>query len=159
MKALKLLIIMGLCSPTLAVANSQADEWLAAINEVRSQAQICGKQRMPAAPPLTWDTKLAQAAQNHADDMAAKQYFQHDSLNGKTPFDRMKDVGYPLRTAAENIAAGNRDVYEALHSWLKSTGHCRNLMNPEMKDVGLGMATNLRSRYKIYWVMKLGATF
>ena len=58
-----------------------------------------------------------------------------------------------------NIAAGNRDVYGTLNSWLKSTGHRQNLMNLDMKDVGLGMASNPRSRYKTYWVMKLGATF
>ena len=48
----------------------------------------------------------AAAAQQHAEAMASNNFFSHHSLNGATPWDRVRRNGYVARRAAENIAAG-----------------------------------------------------
>lgn len=136
-----------------AAPSFEQEEMLNLINQARAQPQQCGNKHMPAAPPLSWHPLLEQAAQQHADDMASQNYFQHNSKNGKTPDQRIAELGYQWRVAAENIAAGNKSAQSAIQSWLKSPGHCRNLMNPEIREVGVAVATNNNSRYKIYWVM------
>lgn len=89
------------------------------------------------------------AAEKHAKDMAEKNYFDHDSLDGRDPFDRMEDEGYEYSTAAENIAKGNKNAQSAINSWLDSPGHCANMMNPDLKELGM-------AQYKNYWVQVFG---
>ena len=41
--------------------------------------------------------------------------------------------------------------------WLKSEGHCRNIMNGSFKELGVGYAANASSSYRTYWVQDFGA--
>jgi uncharacterized protein YkwD len=88
---------------------------------------------------LTWDDTIAGTARKHSQDMAAKNYFAHDSLDGKSPFDRMEDDGLKLRAASENIAAGQTSAIFAHHSWMNSEGHRVNLLS-DIKKLGTGVA-------------------
>ena len=61
---------------------------------------------------VTACTSLNRAAQGHSEDMRDQNYFDHDGLNGSSPWDRMCDACYdlgcgPMTAVAENIAAGN----------------------------------------------------
>lgn len=49
-------------------------------------------------------------------------------INCKNYLSHCTKLGESKWENAMNIAAGNRDVYGTLNSWLKSTGHCQNLM-------------------------------
>ena len=51
------------------------------------------------------DARLAAAARLHSEDMARRSYFSHTSLDGRTPWDRIRAQGYAYGSA-ENIAAG-----------------------------------------------------
>jgi uncharacterized protein YkwD len=109
---------------------------------------------MPAAPPLTWNNMLEAAALNHARDMSSKNYFSHTSANGRTMSDRVISAGYTYKgfknfAVGENIAEGQMSVEEVMNGWIKSPGHCKNLMNPSFKEVGA-------ARFNKYWVQDFG---
>lgn len=109
---------------------------------------------MPAVPPLSWNYQLQQAAILHAEDMRRKDYFSHTSLEGRTSRDRIFDQGYTIKgfkyiAVGENIAQGQRSIAEVMNAWLKSEGHCRNIMNPNFKEVGISIAGG-------YWVQDFG---
>ena len=70
--------------------------------------------------------------------------------------DRISATGYSFSAAGENIAAGQSTVQEVMASWIKSPGHCRNLMNPAFQDVGVACMRNNASSYGLYWTMNLG---
>lgn len=87
-----------------------------------------------------WSDLAAQAARLHSQDMAAKNYFAHENLQGKSPFDRMKAVGIKYYTAAENLNAGYEDPIMMHVGWMNSEGHRSALLNPNLTHLGLGVA-------------------
>jgi uncharacterized protein YkwD len=132
-------------------------QMLTAVNNARAKARTCGATTYPAVPALTRDSRLELAAQRHSADMASKNFFSHTGSDGSSPFDRMLDAGYNFRAAGENIAAGYPDVARTLDQWLKSEGHCKNIMNAKFVHLGVGFADNSASTYKYYWTQTLGA--
>jgi len=47
------------------------------INAARAESRMCGTVSYAAAPPVTWNSKLAQAARKHSNDMASNNFFSH----------------------------------------------------------------------------------
>jgi uncharacterized protein YkwD len=88
--------------------------------------------------PLRTDERLRTAARAHSADMAARRYFSHDSLDGRSPWDRIRATGYAF-PAAENIARGQRTPREVVDAWLDSPGHRGNIMNCDLKAIGIGV--------------------
>jgi len=98
---------------------------------------------------LTVDDRLAAAARAHSADMAARGYFDHTTPEGITFADRITDAGYSWSTAAENIAAGQRDPAEVMAAWMESDGHRRNIINCDLQHIGVGLAYDANDRP--YW--------
>lgn len=132
---------------------------LAAVNQARSQARTCGGDYFAAAPALTWNGYLAKSATAHAEDMAQNNYFEHDSQDGTTAHRRMQAAGYPRGGTGENISAGRTTLDATIEGWLKSEGHCGNIMNPKYQDFGMACASDKSSKYGTYWVQNFGYTY
>ncbi|HWD82800.1 MAG TPA: CAP domain-containing protein [Kribbella sp.] len=88
--------------------------------------------------PLTFDTSLTNAAEEHAADMVDQHYFAHDSLDGRSPFDRMKAAGFRGGSMAENIAVGYSTPAAVVAGWMKSPGHRANILNCGYTVIGIG---------------------
>ncbi len=131
---------------------------LAAVNARRRSGASCGsKGSFAAAPDLSWNAALAQAALAHSDDMVSRNFFDHTGSSGSSPGDRITAAGYPWRGWGENIAAGQGSVAEVVDGWMKSDGHCANLMNPAYKDIGVACVSgNAGTRYASYWTQDFG---
>jgi uncharacterized protein YkwD len=106
--------------------------------------------------PLTVNATLTSVAQAHSQDMATNNYFEHNSQDGRTPFDRMTAAGYRYSTAAENIAAGQRTPQDVMTAWMNSPGHRANILNCALRQIGVGYATDSSSRYGVYWTQDFG---
>lgn len=92
--------------------------------------------------PLTHDPKLRAAAERHSADMAAHDYFDHDSKDGRTPGDRISTAGFaPVSTWGENIAMGQPTAASVVRAWLDSPGHRANIMNCSFTHIGVGQST------------------
>ncbi|MFF5973485.1 CAP domain-containing protein [Streptomyces sp. NPDC012769] len=89
--------------------------------------------------PLRSDPRLREAAQAHADDMAARGYYAHDSQNGQSAGDRITAAGYTWSAWGENIHRGTRSPAETVTEWMDSEAHRKNILNCEFKDVGVGV--------------------
>lgn len=130
----------------------------AASPDLNSVIVLTNQQRAAAGcGPLTWNSALATAAQRHADDMAANNYFSHTSRNGERFTTRIRNAGYRYRLAAENLAAGQQTPEEVVASWMASTGHRANILNCRLKEIGIGYAYNEASSYGSYWVQDFGS--
>ena len=92
-------------------------------------------------PPLRSSPRLAELARAHSANMAKQRKMEH-TLDGKTPFDRMRDVDYKYLKAAENIAAGDAGapLSGIMEAWMESTRHRENILGAEFTDIGLGTA-------------------
>lgn len=132
-------------------------EVLARTNQARAQGQRCGDRTFAPTPALQPDHRLDEAARLHALDMARQGYFSHRGADGRQPADRIADAGYRWRSAGENIAAGQSTAQAAVDGWIRSPGHCANLMSPNFRAMGIGFAVNPDSPSGIYWVQTFGA--
>jgi uncharacterized protein YkwD len=132
-----------------AVHNAQESEVLRLVNVERAGSG-CG--------PVTADAILAQVARAHSKDMAVNKFFDHNSQDGRSPFDRMRAAGYSFSTAAENIAAGQQTASAVMESWMNSPGHRKNILNCALKELGVGMWKQSGSPYGIYWTQDFGTT-
>ena len=141
--------------PPIIIVND-AQKMLAAINAVRVQGRMCGTTSYPVVPALTWNAKLEQAAFLHSKDMAERNYFAHNTLEGVSPWDRMKAQGYSFRAAGENIAAGQITLEAVMQGWVDSPGHCQNLMSAGFTEVGMGRFDKAGSTYGVYWTQDFG---
>lgn len=129
------------------------------VNQARGSSRTCGAKTMPATDPVAWDSDLADAARLHAQDMADKNYFEHDSLDGRSFVDRVEATGYVGYPGGENIAMGFQSAQAVMQGWLNSPGHCQNLMDPDFVDMGLGFASRTDAGYTLpttYWVQDFG---
>lgn len=129
-------------------------EVLVLTNQARATKRKCGSTTYRAAPRLRFDATLAKVAEAHSRDMAARNYFSHYSLKGVSPFSRMKASGYYYDSAGENIAAGYRTPKSVVTAWLKSPGHCKNLMKRGYTELGVGYTTG--GYYGTYWTQDFG---
>lgn len=110
------------------------------VNQVRAQYGLSS---------LTWADDLANVARAHSRDMIDRKYFSHNDPNGNSPFDRLRNNGISYRTAAENIAYGQRTPQAVMDAWMNSSGHRANILNANVKEIGVGAAT--ASNGTIYW--------
>ncbi len=133
-------------------AQAAGETMLALVNEARAVPRNCGSRSYPAAAPVRWNDKLAEASRSHAEDMARYGYFSHQDRDHSGPAQRVERAGYNYRTIGENIAAGPTTAQRAVAGWLKSPSHCANLMNPAYTEMGAAFAVSAQSGSGIYWV-------
>ncbi len=91
---------------------------------------------------LALNSKLNSAAQAKANDMAARDYWSHNTPDGDAPWVFIDNAGYDYDTAGENLAYGFDSSTEAVAGWMASPGHKANILNTGYKEVGFGMANS-----------------
>ncbi|HYN65639.1 MAG TPA: CAP domain-containing protein [Ornithinibacter sp.] len=104
-------------------------------------------------PALRWESRLATAARLHSEDMARRNYFSHTSLDGRSPWDRIRAQGYAYGSA-ENIAAGQSTPAAVMTAWMNSSGHRANILNCSNKALGVGIGKG--GSYGTYWTQDFG---
>ena len=135
------------------VENGEIADVVRLTNEARAVPRVCGDESFGAAPPLTVNNLLNLSAQAHAEDMSARDFFEHDAPppNASTPTQRMRAQGYEGRATGENIAQGYPTPERAVQGWLNSPGHCKGIMNPGFSEIGVGF-----TKRGNYWVQNFG---
>lgn len=108
-------------------------------------------------PSLVDSPDLDRAAQAHAEDMLRRGYFEHESPEGKTVRERARAQGYDWRAIGENIALGQLTVDEVMDSWMKSPEHRENILDHDVRDLGVGLALGEgRQGFRVLWVQVFG---
>ncbi|MCX2575603.1 CAP domain-containing protein [Pedobacter sandarakinus] len=116
--------------------NINNDALLKLVNDTRLAGCNCGATLMPPVSALTWNANLASAAIAQSKYMESINKMQHESANGDDVGKRITAAGYIWKTAGENIAQGQTSESQVFNDWIKSEGHCRNIMNGAFKEMG-----------------------
>lgn len=140
---------VGACSASHApvrgatVARAR-DATLCLLNRVRSRHGL---------RPLRLNHKLARVARLHSRDMVRRRYFDHNSLNGATPFQRIMRTHYVPPNSSwslgENIGwggGGRADPAALVRMWMHSAGHRANILSGSFRDIGIGIAPGTPTR-------------
>jgi MYXO-CTERM domain-containing protein len=92
-----------------------------------------------AKRPLYWSQSLAEAARYHSQDMKENNYFEHESRDGTTAYDRIA-LWYGTTYVGENIAYGYSDAWDVqMRGWMCSSGHRSNIMVGSYTELGTGV--------------------
>ena len=91
---------------------------------------------------LTLNSKLSVAAQTKANDMVARNYWSHNTPDGKEPWTFVDAAGYVYQKAGENLAYGFASSNDTVIGWMNSPSHKANLLDTAFKEVGFGFANS-----------------
>ena len=118
---------------------------------LRMLALMNAARKAHGAPPLALDAGLERVAAAHAEDMRVNNYFGHDSADRNVMM-RAQDAGLPFDKLAENLAeaATPEDAHETL---MASPGHRRNILNPQLQRVGIGLIPTQLSTGDDLWIV------
>jgi hypothetical protein len=118
----------------------------------RTQVRITNAyRRMLGRRVLAWNPKLQAAAQGHSDYMANTGNFGHTEAEDpkrRSPMDRMQLVGY-TQGVSENVCMGRGDPKSAHEGWTHSSGHHRNLLERNHREMASAIASS-------YWTQNFG---
>lgn len=131
----------------VAISNAPDRSFASMLNSVRS---------VNGAAPVTYDSRLGVAAQRHADDMLAENFFSHTGSDGSTVGTRVTAAGYNWQRVGENIGRGQDDEEDILRAWVNSSGHQANNVDPRFEDFALAKAGTGSQQY---WVLVLAREF
>jgi uncharacterized protein YkwD len=92
--------------------------------------------------PLTINSKLNASAQAKANDMVVRDYWSHNTPDGKEPWVFIDAQGYVYTKAGENLAYGFSSSNETVIGWMNSPSHRANLLDTVFTEVGFGFANS-----------------
>lgn len=116
--------------------------------------------------PLDWSADIASIAKDYAGLMAEQNYYDHDSPDGTTPGERLREAGVGCYNG-ENIAKSHwkretRPSYEGdeilfvdtpkkagknlVGLWMHSQGHRENILRRSNSREGIGLALDQENR-------------
>ena len=96
--------------------------------------------------PLTVNSILSAASLEHSEDMVRRDYFEHDTPEGRSVAERLRALGYKRgvnASAGENIAYGvakTATPAAIVNAWMNSPGHREDILRPAFSEIGIGIA-------------------
>ncbi len=97
---------------------------------------------------LTWNESVAHEARRQAYNMAARKFFSHDDPVRGALAHRLKLSHVEWMACAENLfrERGYKDPSAAaVKGWMESSGHRKNILDPEFTQTGIGVAVDIES--------------
>lgn len=104
------------------------------------------------ADTISYDARLAAAAQVHSDDQLSMGDLTHVGSDGSNAGERIAAQGYDPITWGENVARGQQTEADVFAAWTNSTDHHENNINPAFENFGIAKAG---SGSQTYWTLVL----
>lgn len=90
-------------------------------------------------PTLSSNSQLQAAAQAKAQDMVDKNYWSHETPDGREPWVFIQGQQYQYRKAAENLAYGFASDTAIVGGWMNSASHRSNVLDKDVSQIGFGI--------------------
>src|SRR5271169_6505324 len=102
------------------------------------------------------DPALMKLAEQQSQAMASQNKLDHDV---KAPLPkRLNASGYPATLAVENVSAGYHTLAEAFSGWRDSPPHRANMLQSDVKKLGIAASYAPNTKYKVFWTLILAST-
>lgn len=96
-----------------------------------------------------YSEKASDCVRKHCEDMSARNYFSHDTPEGVSCPQRLRNEGIEYTCCGENLAAGYNDAFALVDGWYNSAGHRKNLLDNRFRYLGMCVVEGNES-YRIY---------
>lgn len=119
--------------PQSAATAALEEEVLTRINQIRQDEGL---------KPLRMYRPLAAIARGFSRQMAVENFFSHDSPDGETFEDRIRNARLDFSRIGENIYKCNnlpKPAESAVKAWINSPGHRKNVLTEEYAETGIGV--------------------
>jgi hypothetical protein len=103
---------------------------------------------------LTINPTLVEAAQQKANDEAAKGYFAHISPEGIDSWYWFKTAGYAFTYAGENLAVDFSDSANVVTAWMNSPTHRANILDSHYTEIGIATASGMYEGHPTIFVVQ-----
>lgn len=123
------------------------EELLTTVNAQRSNA---------GAPALTEVSQLDNSAQQKADDMQARNYYDHPDPDGKQGY-TLAQAALPSCTSVAEILAGNQTASGAVSDWLNSPEHKGFMLDAKYNYTGFGVTQHDNYYYVVEHLCEIPA--
>lgn len=131
-------------------------ELVDALNAVRLRHRL---------PPLQHHPQLDVSAQAHAEDMLRRNYFAHESPEGRSAPERVQRetprlIACDIRENIYMVSTSAREprskrVADAYDGWMNSPGHRANIVNRTSTHVGFGVASRVVNGRRVEYVVQV----
>ena len=129
----------------------ETEEIQSSLDYEQQVIQLVNEQRAAAGlPALTMSTELMNTADLRAQEIVVM--FDHVRPDGTSCFTAFDACGVTGLTRGENIAAGQTSPSAVMSSWMGSSGHKDNILDPDFTKIGVGYYSAPNDPYKYYWV-------
>jgi uncharacterized protein YkwD len=135
---------------SLPTLDAEEKACLTLINQFREENQ---------QPPVKLSVRLTQAAQWLSKDNADNKPDDPDHTDslGRDAGKRLSDFGYAANIIKENIVVGAETAMQAMAVWKGSGFHVRNLVNTDIKMVGISRVCKKGAKSGCHWSVILGS--
>ncbi len=154
-------ILAAVVLPFLAPASQARPEDPVPAIRARLINQLNAHRREFGLTPLVDDPIAQKAAQYQAQDMESNGVMRHEDSSGRTPMGRYVAFGGHASLYGENVAFYGDSISEADAAWQAvskldemmmaerppSDGHRENILSPDYKAVGIGVAVGPNGLY------------
>jgi uncharacterized protein YkwD len=127
----------------------------ASLDPAEAAALVSAFRRQNGLGPVRLDARLTAIAAKHAALMARRNNLSHQLFGEPGFILRLQTGGYDAAVAAENIGTGYHNLEQAMTGWKNSAGHRRNLLNPDVTEIGIAVAYTPKGRFHDYWALVL----
>ncbi len=131
-----LIIKIALISLVLILPST---DFFSAITVQQLISMINQERQARSMSALSLNISLNSVADLKINDMLAKDYFDHTSPAGLTPWYLFKQIGYNYAFAGENLAMGFTESGAVFQAWMNSPTHRDNILNPNYQEMGLAV--------------------
>lgn len=101
---------------------------------------------------------LNEVARAKAEDMAAKQYFAHNSPDGVTPWHWFKEKNYTFLYAGENLAIDFNESSDVERAWMQSPTHRANIVGTQFTEIGIAVVDGMYQGRRTSYVVQVFGT-
>lgn len=113
-----------------ATSADGTDTVVALVNQEREEA---------GCDPVTVDSRITSAAQDHSQDQADMGKMTHTGSDGSSVGKRVTRAGYTWSKVGENVASGTTSPERAMQLWMNSDTHRHNILNCAFENIGVGL--------------------
>jgi len=99
-------------------------------------------------PELEWNEWLAQAARQHAEEMAARDQLSHQFPGEPGLRDRISATALRFNASAENVASGPT-ASGINDEWMRSPGHRANILDRTYNAIGVAVVRGINGLYAV----------
>jgi uncharacterized protein YkwD len=139
-------------SAALTEGAVQAEQYVASI-----AAQINAARVSEGLTQLRWSVELADAAQQHAQDMADNGFVSHTGSDGSDLAGRMESFDYAPRFRGEIVVWASGGPQAAMNWWWNSPLHRSTMLGTSYADYGVGVTPHPQHAGQFYYVVVFGA--